>query len=57
MMLWMINSCMKKSSNVSEDILTTINSLKKLGISQGDRVAIVGFNSTRYLILDVSIGF
>jgi long-chain acyl-CoA synthetase len=46
----------RSSSKVSEDILTTINSLKKLGICQGDRVAIVGYNSTRYLILDVAIG-
>jgi long-chain acyl-CoA synthetase len=46
----------RSSSKVREDILTTINSLKTLGICPGDRVAIVGYNSTRYLILDVAIG-
>jgi long-chain acyl-CoA synthetase len=44
------------SRDVRENIFKTINSLKSLGISSGDRVAIVGYNSTRYLILDVAIG-
>ena len=44
------------SSEVKEDILKVINSLKKLEIGPGDKVAIVGYNSTRYLILDVAIG-
>jgi long-chain acyl-CoA synthetase len=30
--------------------------LKSLGIAAGDRVAIAGTNSTRYLTLDVAIG-
>ena len=30
--------------------------LKRLGIGQGDRVAVAGTNSTRYLVLDVAIG-
>ena len=46
----------KNSSDIRYDILRALKSLKALGVSQGDRVAIVGFNSTRYLILDVSIG-
>ena len=46
----------KTSSDIKYDILRALKSLKALGVNQGDRVAIVGFNSTRYLILDVSIG-
>ncbi len=46
----------RKNSDVRKDILRSVKSLKNLGISRGDKVAIVGFNSTRYLILDVSIG-
>jgi len=46
----------KSSSDIRYDILRALKSLKALGVSQGDRVALVGFNSTRYLILDVSIG-
>ena len=46
----------RKNSDVRKDILRSVKSLKNLGISRGDKVAIVGFNSTRYLVLDVSIG-
>ncbi|MGC9516669.1 MAG: SDR family oxidoreductase [Methanomicrobiales archaeon] len=51
----------KKSIQVSaEDIhkkmVKAIKSLHHLGIKEGDRVAIVGYNSSRYLILDVAIG-
>ncbi|MDI6643769.1 MAG: AMP-binding protein [Methanobacteriaceae archaeon] len=41
---------------VKENIIKAIKSLKYLGIKKGDRVALVGHNSTRYLILDVAIG-
>jgi long-chain acyl-CoA synthetase len=45
-----------KPSEIKKQIYKTINSLKSIGIKQGDRVAIAGFNSSRYLILDVAIG-
>lgn len=44
------------SIHVKNDIIKAIKSLKYLGIKKGDRVALVGYNSTRYLILDVAIG-
>ena len=45
-----------KPSEIKKEIYKTVNSLKSIGIKQGDRVAIAGFNSSRYLILDVAIG-
>ncbi len=45
-----------KSSDIRIDIINAVKSLKALGVVPGDRVAIVGFNNTRYLTLDVSIG-
>jgi long-chain acyl-CoA synthetase len=47
---------LRSTSKIYEEMLQTARSLKKLNISKGDRVAIVGHNSTRYLILDVAIG-
>lgn len=44
------------SARIHRDILRASASLKKLKIQKGDRVALVGFNSTRYLILDAAIG-
>jgi len=38
------------------DMLHAASALRSLGIDKGDRVAVVGFNSTRYLTLDVAIG-
>ncbi len=45
-----------KSSNIRKEIINSINALKALNIRPGDRIAIVGYNTTRYLTLDVSIG-
>jgi long-chain acyl-CoA synthetase len=45
-----------KSSNIRIDIINAIKALKALNIRPGDRIAIVGYNTTRYLTLDVSIG-
>ena len=45
-----------KSSQIRIDILNAVKSLKTLGVGPGDRVVIIGFNNTRYLTLDVSIG-
>jgi long-chain acyl-CoA synthetase len=41
---------------VREQILAAAAALKVMGIGKGDRVALVGLNSVRYLILDVAIG-
>ena len=38
------------------DILRAASALARLGVAKGDRVAIVGLNSTRYLTLDVAMG-
>jgi long-chain acyl-CoA synthetase len=45
-----------RTTDVRRDMLTAASALRALGIERGDRVAIVGLNCTRYLILDVAIG-
>ena len=39
-----------------QDILAATSALKTYGITAGDRVAITGLNSTRYLAVDIAIG-
>jgi long-chain acyl-CoA synthetase len=46
----------RSAAEVRTDILRAVGALHALGIGRGDRVAIVGLNSTRYLVLDVAIG-
>ncbi|MCE5214860.1 MAG: AMP-binding protein [Methanobacterium sp.] len=46
----------RSTSKIREEMYQAARSLRKLNIGRGDRVAIVGHNSTRYLILDVAIG-
>jgi long-chain acyl-CoA synthetase len=46
----------RPAEEVRGDILTAASALRAMGISPGDRVAIVGANSTRYLTLDVALG-
>ena len=46
----------RSGQEVRQDILAAMAALKSLGIGPGDRVAIAGTNSTRYLTLDVAIG-
>ncbi|EKQ52601.1 MAG: AMP-forming long-chain acyl-CoA synthetase [Methanobacterium sp. Maddingley MBC34] len=46
----------KSAEKMREDILSSYHSLKESGVSCGDRVALVGLNSTRYLTLEVAIG-
>lgn len=46
----------RQSTEIYQDMLAATKSLKSMGISKGDRVAIVGFNSTRYLTVDVAAG-
>jgi long-chain acyl-CoA synthetase len=43
-------------SEVRRDMLAAARALRRMGIRAGDRVAIVGLNSSRYLTLDVAIG-
>jgi long-chain acyl-CoA synthetase len=53
-----INGKINKSSSkdISQNIIQTLKSLQSMGIHKGDRIAVVGFNSTRYLTLDIAIG-
>lgn len=46
----------RKTSLIHENIAKAVHSLHNLGVKKGDRVALIGYNSTRYLILDVAIG-
>ncbi|MEN4018654.1 MAG: AMP-binding protein [Methanobacterium sp.] len=46
----------RQSTEIYQDMLAATKSLKSMGIGKGDRVAIVGFNSTRYLTVDVAAG-
>jgi len=47
---------LRSSSEIREEIISATQALGKLGVGPGDRVALVGFNSTHYLTLDVAIG-
>jgi long-chain acyl-CoA synthetase len=46
----------RSGQEVRQDVLVAMAALKSLGVVPGDRVAIAGTNSTRYLTLDVAIG-
>ncbi|UCE74044.1 MAG: SDR family oxidoreductase, partial [Methanomassiliicoccales archaeon] len=46
----------KKAAQVQKDILKAAWALRAMGIKKGDRVALVGHNSTRYLTMDIAIG-
>ena len=46
----------KNGITIRNKIIKAVQALKYLGITPGDRVALVGYNSTRYLILDVALG-
>ncbi len=46
----------KTTQEMHDAILAATNALKTHGITAGDRVAITGLNSTRYLALDIAIG-
>jgi long-chain acyl-CoA synthetase len=46
----------KTAQEMRQDILALTNTLKTLGITAGDRVALTGLNSTRYLAVDIAIG-
>lgn len=46
----------KSASQLYTDISSAYHALGELGVKAGDRVALAGLNSTRYLTLDVAIG-
>ncbi|MBM3236443.1 AMP-binding protein [Candidatus Poribacteria bacterium] len=46
----------RSAADVRRDVLAAMGALRSMGIRPGDRVALVGLNSTRYLTLDVAIG-
>ncbi len=46
----------RDANQVRKNIIKSAWALKSMGIQKGDRVALVGHNSTRYLTLDVAIG-
>lgn len=46
----------KTAAEMRHDILAAVGALQSLGIKAGDRVALTGLNSTRYLVADLAIG-
>jgi long-chain acyl-CoA synthetase len=46
----------RETGEVRRDMLAAAEALRGLGVRPGDRVALVGLNSSRYLTLDVAIG-
>ena len=46
----------RSGAEVRGDVLTCLGALRQLGVRDGDRVAIVGCNSSRYLALDIALG-
>jgi long-chain acyl-CoA synthetase len=44
------------AAEVHRQIQQACSALQRLGIARGDRVALVGWNSVRYLILDAAVG-
>jgi long-chain acyl-CoA synthetase len=46
----------RSASEVRREILAAAGALTALGVLPGERIAIVGLNSTRYLALDAAIG-
>lgn len=46
----------KTAQEMRRDILLATSALKSYGIAAGDRVALTGLNSTRYLAIDIAIG-
>ncbi len=46
----------RSASDVRQEIEAATGALRRMGVGAGDRVAIVGLNSSRYLALDAAIG-
>src|SRR4030095_6210178 len=46
----------RDAGTVRAEMLAAAGALRRLGVRPGDRVAVVGVNSTRYLTVDVAVG-
>jgi long-chain acyl-CoA synthetase len=46
----------RKASEMREEVRAAAKALQALGLGPGDRVALLGYNSTRYLSLDLAAG-
>ena len=46
----------KTAQEMHRDILAATSALKSYGVTQGDRVALTGLNSSRYFAVDIAIG-
>ena len=46
----------RDADTVRAEMLAAAGALRRLGVRPGDRVAVVGLNSTRYLTVDVAVG-
>ncbi len=46
----------RSAAEMSREIVEACGALRALGVGRGDRVALVGLNSSRYLCLDTAIG-
>ncbi len=46
----------KTAAEMRNDILAAVSALRSFGIKAGDRVAIIGLNSTRYVAVEMAIG-
>jgi long-chain acyl-CoA synthetase len=46
----------KTAEEMYQDILAATSAIKAYGIAAGDRVALTGLNSTKYLAVDIAIG-
>lgn len=46
----------RSCEEVGNEIVTAVSAMKRMGICPGDRVAIVGYNSSRYFTIDAAVG-
>jgi long-chain acyl-CoA synthetase len=47
---------LRPAAEVRDEIARAVAALRAMGVGRGTRVAIVGTNSTRYLVVDVAVG-
>jgi long-chain acyl-CoA synthetase len=47
---------MRGGAELAREIAAAAGALRALGVRRGDRVALVGLNSSRYLVLDTAVG-
>ena len=46
----------RSPEEIRQEIETAVSAMKRMGIRPGDRVAIVGYNSSRYFAIDAAVG-